>query len=64
MIFCTTIQVYLEWEDGPESSNAVASLPIWWSLWTHWYIFSSDIYSLWVSITQVCGPMQFPVYED
>lgn len=63
MISCTTIQVYLEWEDGSESSKAVASLPIWWSLWTHWYIFSSYIRSLWVLVTQVHRPMLSPVYK-
>ena len=63
MISCTTIQVYLEWEDGSESSKAVASLPIWWRLWTHWYIFSSYIHSLWVLVTQVHRPMLSPVYK-
>lgn len=41
--------------------RAVASLPIWWILWTR-YIFSS-VHSLRLSITQAWGPEQFPVYK-
>lgn len=48
-------------EDSPEPSSAVASLPIWWILWTR-YIFSS-VRSLRLSITQAWGPKQFPVYK-